>query len=78
MMRAHPALKRMGSVMMWAGAAMIIGSAPESEQQGTRYASPAQTKSPERGFLFGGVTQSGGPDPYHSRRGAAAMARRST
>lgn len=26
-MRAHPALKRMGSVMMWAGAAMIIGSA---------------------------------------------------
>ena len=31
MMRAHPALKRMGSVMMWAGAAMIIGSAPESE-----------------------------------------------
>ena len=53
MMRAHPALKRMGSVMMWAGAAMIIGSAPESEQQGTRYASPAQTKSPFRGFLFG-------------------------
>ena len=52
MMRAHPALKRMGSVMMWAGAAMIIGSAPESEQQGTRYASPAQTKSPFRGFFI--------------------------
>lgn len=53
MMRAHPALKRMGSVMMWAGAAMIIGSAPESERQGIRYANPAQTKSPEKGFLFG-------------------------
>lgn len=78
MMRAHPALKRMGSVMMWAGAAMIIGSASESEQQGSLCANPTQTKSPERGFLFGGVTQSGGPDPYHSRRGAAAMDRRST